>query len=121
MGWVSDRLGRDRATAGCLLAGAVGIALLVRESATIVVAVGIVLLGIGMSFEAALLPRMLSDLSAEERGTGFGLLQTIYVITASLGSVVAGLIADAFGWGTSFRFLAAFSSFAVRWLLSQAN
>lgn len=124
VGWVSDRFGRDRSTAGCLLLGAVGIALLVRESAVVLVALGIVLLGIGMSFEAALLPRMLSDLSVEERATGFGLLRTIYVITASLGSVVVGLIADTFGWGASFGFLAAlllvaFVGFVLEWLLSR--
>jgi MFS transporter, YNFM family, putative membrane transport protein len=126
VGWVSDRFGRDRATAGCLLLGAIGIALLVSESAVVVVALGIVLLGIGMSFEAALLPRMLSDLSVEERATGFGLLRTIYVITASLGSVVVGLIADAFGWGASFGFLAAlllvaFVGFVLEWLLSRTG
>ena len=126
VGWVSDRFGRDRATAGCLLLGAIGIALLVGESAVVVVALGIVLLGIGMSFEAALLPRMLSDLSVEERATGFGLLRTIYVITASLGSVVVGLIADAFGWAASFGFLAAlllvaFVGFVLEWFLSRTD
>ncbi len=126
VGWASDRFGRDRATAGCLLLGAIGIALLVGESAVVVVALGIVLLGIGMSFEAALLPRMLSDLSVEERATGFGLLRTIYVITASLGSVVVGLIADAFGWAASFGFLAAlllvaFVGFVLEWFLSRTD
>jgi MFS transporter, YNFM family, putative membrane transport protein len=123
VGWVSDRFGRDRATAGCFLVGAAGIALLVAGSGVVATALGIALLGVGMSFEAALLPRVLSALSAEERGTGFGLIRTAYVITASLGSVVVGFVADVFGWGASFGFLAAlllvaFGLFASKWAFS---
>lgn len=73
-----------------------------------------------MSFEAALLPRFLDELTAAERGAGFGLVQTVYVITASLGSVVVGLVADLFSWGVSFAFLAglltlAIGAFVVNW------
>ncbi|WP_083860414.1 MFS transporter [Natrialba hulunbeirensis] len=123
VGAVSDRFGRDRATAGCLLLGAIGLWLLVAGPGLVSAAVGVLLLGIGMSFEASLLPRFLDALGDEERGTGFGLVRTVYVITASLGSVIVGLVADGFGWGASFAFLAgllllAVIAFALNWLFS---
>ncbi|SDK61934.1 MFS transporter [Natronorubrum texcoconense] len=120
VGAASDRFGRDRATASCLLVGAVGLVVLVAGPGLAGAAVGVILLGIGMSFEAALLPRFLEELGAAERGAGFGLVRTVYVITASLGSVVVGLVADLFGWGVSFAFLAglltlAVAAFVVNW------
>ncbi|ADD07471.1 major facilitator superfamily transport protein (plasmid) [Natrialba magadii ATCC 43099] len=123
VGAVSDRFGRDRATAGCLLLGAIGLWLLVAGPGLVSAAVGVLLLGIGMSFEASLLPRFLNALGDEERGTGFGLVRTVYVITASLGSVIVGLIADFLGWGVAFAFLAgllllAVIAFAANWLFS---
>jgi len=105
VGAASDRFGYARATMGCLVAGAAGIAMLVGVSGTIASAVGVALLGIGMSFEAALLPLILEELPEGEHGRGFGLVRTVYVLTASLGSVVVGVLADAFGWGVSFAVL----------------
>ncbi|WP_090376865.1 MFS transporter [Natronobacterium texcoconense] len=120
VGVVSDRFGQDRATAGCLLAGAVGIGLLITGQGLVAVAVGLALLGIAMSFEAALLPRFLTVLGDAERGAGFGLVRTVYLVTASSGSVVVGLVADVFGWGVSFALLGgllvlAFLALVVNW------
>ncbi|APX97753.1 MFS transporter [Natronorubrum daqingense] len=123
VGWVSDRFGRDLATAGCFLLGALGLALLVVGPGLAAAALGVLLLGVGMSFEAPLLPRILSRLSEAERGTGFGLIRTVYVLTASVGSLVVGFTADVFGWGVSFGLLAVllllvFASFVLTWVFS---
>lgn len=107
VGAVSDRIGRDRALAGCMFAGVVGFSVLVTMAGLPSIAVGVTFLGIAMSFGSALMPRFLRELSAEEQNAGFGLVRTVYMIVASLGSVVVGSLADLFGWAVSFGFLAA--------------
>ncbi|ELY46299.1 MFS transporter [Natronorubrum sulfidifaciens] len=107
VGAVSDRIGRDRALAGCMLAGVVGFGLLITAAGLPSIAVGVTLVGIAMSFGSALMPRFLRELSAEEQNAGFGLIRTVYMIVASLGSVVVGLLADLFGWTIAFGFLGA--------------
>ncbi|WP_049893175.1 MFS transporter [Natronococcus jeotgali] len=106
VGALSDRIGRDRAIAACMLAGVGGFGVLIATSNAPSIVAGIVLVGIGMSFGAALMPRFLRELSAEEQNAGFGLVRTVYMIVAALGSVVVGALADLFGWAVSFGFLA---------------
>ncbi len=119
VGAVSDRIGRDRSIAGCMLAGVVGFGLLVTAPGLVSIFVGVTLVGVAMSFGPALMPRFLREFSAEEQNTGFGLVRTVYMIVASLGSVAVGLLADLFGWAVSFGFLAA--SLAVVLLALSAN
>ncbi|UWG47454.1 MFS family permease [Halanaeroarchaeum sp. HSR-CO] len=107
VGAASDRFGRDPALAGCMLAGVAGFATLIEVSGPLSVVVGVSLVGVGMSFGAALMPRFLREFTAEERNAGFGLVRTIYMVVASLGSVAVGSLADGFGWTASFGFLAA--------------
>ncbi|NUE03847.1 MFS transporter [Halorubraceae archaeon YAN] len=107
VGAASDRFGRDQTTAGCMLVGAAGIALLILTPGLLSAILGGVFLGIGMSFGAALLPRFLDEMSDEEQATGFGLVRSVYMIFAALGSVVTGVFADLFGWAAAFAFLCA--------------
>ena len=106
VGAIPDRAGRDRSIAGCMLAGVVGFGLLVTASGLPAILLGVTLIGIAMSFGPAVMPRFLREFSADERNAGFGLVRTVYMIVASLGSVVVGLLADLFGWAISFGFLA---------------
>lgn len=119
VGAASDRFGRDPAIAGCMLSGVVGFATLVAFSGLPAVLVGVSLVGIAMSFGAALMPRFLREFTAEERNAGFGLVRTIYMMVAALGSVVVGSLADVFGWAVSFGFLGAI--LAVTFLALVAN
>jgi MFS family permease len=107
VGIVSDRIDRDGAIAGCMLAGVAGFGTLVATSGTVAVVIGVLFVAIAMSFGSALMPRFLREFSESERNAGFGLVRTVYMIGASLGSVVVGLLADLFGWTVSFGFLAA--------------
>ncbi len=107
VGAISDAIGRDWTLAGCMLAGVLGFGTLVTAAGIVPIVVGVALLGIAMSFGPALMPRFLREFSEEEQNTGFGLVRTVYMIVASLGSVVVGLFADLFGWAVSFGFLAA--------------
>ncbi|NUB90311.1 MFS transporter [Haloterrigena sp. SYSU A121-1] len=107
VGAASDRYGRDVATAGCMLLAVAGIAVLLAVPGIPAVAGAVVLLGIGLGWGGALLPRFMDHLSAAERSAGFGLVRTVYGFVGALGSVVTGALADLFGWGVSFGFLAA--------------
>lgn len=49
----------------------------------------------------------MDNLSDEERGAGFGLVRTVYMMIAATGSVATGTVADRFGWAASFTMLAA--------------
>ncbi len=102
VGAASDRFGRDPVTAACMLIGAAGIAIAIATPNPAAIAAAMALVGVGMSFGAALLPRFLDHLSAAERGAGFGLIRTVYMIVAAGGSVVVGFLADAAGWSVAF-------------------
>ncbi|WP_049924518.1 MFS transporter [Halopiger djelfimassiliensis] len=123
VGAVSDRYGRDFATAGCMVLATTGFVLLVVVSGVFALVAAVLLLGTGLGWGAALLPRFMDVLSESERGAGFGLVRTVYGFVGALGSVVTGLVADFFGWGVSFGVLAAllslvFVALVVNWALS---
>jgi MFS family permease len=119
LGRLSDRLDRDVAIAGAMLAGALGVAAFVLAPGLAGVALGVVLAGTGASFFAAIDPRFMDALGDAERGAGFGLVRTVYTVIGSAGSVGVGLAADLFGWGVSFAILAAL--FAVTFVVLLAN
>ncbi|ADD03705.1 major facilitator superfamily transport protein [Natrialba magadii ATCC 43099] len=106
LGELSDRYGRDLAIGTAMLAGTVGLFGLVAGSERVAIGVGLLLIGLGSSFFAALDPRFLDQFDATEQGAGFGLVRTFYTVIGSAGSVGVGLLADLFGWGPSFLVLA---------------
>ena len=123
VGAISDRYGRDFATAGCMVLSAAGFALLIAVPGTVALVAAVVLVGTGLGWGAALLPRFMDVLSDAERGAGFGLIRTVYGFIGALGSVVTGLLADLFGWGVAFGVLAGllvlvFAALVVNWALS---
>ncbi|MXV62913.1 MFS transporter [Natronorubrum sp. JWXQ-INN-674] len=123
VGAVSDRYGRDFATAGCMVLAAIGFGLLIAVPGTFALAAAVVLVGTGLGWGAALLPRFMDALSEAERGAGFGLVRSVYGFIGALGSVMTGLLADLFGWGVSFAVLTAllvlvFAALVVNWALS---
>lgn len=105
VGTASDRYGRDGTTAASLAIAAVGFAVLVAVPGRLAVGVATVLLGVGLSWSAAFLPRFFDEFSSEEEGAGFGLVRTVYGLLGALGSVGTGLFADLFGWGIAFGIL----------------
>ncbi|QSG03434.1 MFS transporter [Natranaeroarchaeum sulfidigenes] len=102
VGSLADRYGRDRAIALCFGTSILGLAFLVGVPGPAGLVAGILLLGLGMGWGAAVFPRFMDNLSADEQGAGFGLVRTVYMIVASSGSVVVGLLADLYGWAVSF-------------------
>lgn len=106
MGWLSDRIGRDSAMAGCMGTGVAGYALYVLGPGIGSIALATVLIGIAMSWGATMLPKFLDHMHREEEGMGFGLVRTTYMIFGASGSVGVGILADLFGWATAFLALA---------------
>jgi MFS family permease len=102
IGSLSDRYGREEIGGLCAVLGIGGFGLLLVGSKLPVLLVGIVLVGVSMGWGAALLPRFVDNLSSAERGAGFGLVRTTYMMMSATGSVVIGTIADAAGWGVAF-------------------
>jgi MFS family permease len=102
VGVLSDRLGRETTTALCALVGIAGYGALILGSGLPVLVGAVLLIGTAMSWGAALLPRFMDHLSAEERGAGFGLVRTAYMIVSATGSAVVGTVADLAGWGAAF-------------------
>ncbi|MFP9191481.1 MFS transporter [Natronosalvus vescus] len=108
VGAVSDRYSRDLAAVGCMVLGSIGLLLFVFVSGTLALLVAIFFVGTGLGWGAALLPRVMDNLSEAERGAGFGLVRTVYGVIGALGSVGTGLFADLLGWDVAFTILAGF-------------
>jgi len=123
VGAASDRYGRDFATAGCMVLAVAGFVLLIGVPGPVALTVAIVLVGTGLGWGAALLPRFMDVLSDRERSAGFGLVRSVYGFIGALGSVATGLLADLFGWAVAFGVLAillatVFAALVVNWALS---
>lgn len=106
VGTVSDRVGRELTATGCMITGVIGYPLFVVADSLLGIGVAVVCVGIAMSWGAALLPKVMDELPAEQHGIGFGLFRTTYMILGSLGSVGVGLLAQHVGWALTFSLLA---------------
>lgn len=113
VGAASDRFGRDVSTAGCMLSAAAGYGLLLTTTGLLPLAVAVFLVGLGLGWGGALLPRFIDELGEAERGAGFGLVRTVYGVVGSLGSVVTGTLASAFGWPVAVAVLVALLALVV--------
>lgn len=118
VGAAADRFGIDRSIVASLLVGVLAVAILLAIPGTFAGVIGVVLLGFGMSFSPAVFPRFLREFTDAEQTAGFGLVRTVYMVVAALGSVVTGVIADVLGWGPAFGFLAALLGVVIVGLLA---
>ena len=111
-GWLSDQIGRDAtatilATVGAVGYGALAVGGISPTGATIILALpAVVLAGATMSTTPVLQSRMLDGLDASNRGAGFGLFRTLYLLVGATGTTVVGALADVAGWGPAFGLLA---------------
>lgn len=112
MGGLSDRYGRDAAVGATMLVGCVGYGLLLVHAGFAVALSSVLMVGLAMSWGAPLQSRFLDRLSATERGAGFGLVRTVYMLCGALGSVVVGALADAAGWTVAFGVLSVLMALA---------
>lgn len=111
MGWLSDRLDRDVAPTLTMALGVLGYGTLVAGTTLRTFVAGVVLAGVAMSWGAPLQSRFIDALSADERGAGFGLVRTVYMLLGATGSVVVGVLADVAGWAAAMGLLAVVMAF----------
>jgi len=121
-GGLSDRIGRDPAAMVTMTSGIVGYGLLVAGAVADVdidvdaVATGFV--GLAMSWGAPVQSRFMDLLSAEERGAGFGLVRTAYMVLGATGSVVVGTTSEFLGWPAAFGLLVVVMAVGLSTLLA---
>jgi MFS transporter, YNFM family, putative membrane transport protein len=117
-GWLSDRFGRDPTTGVSMGAGILGYGLLIAGEGLVVYTVGVCFVGLAMSWGAPVQSRFMESFAEAERGTGFGLVRTVYMTTGASGSVVVGALADLAGWEAAFGLLVGTMSLVLVGLLS---
>ena len=122
-GALSDRFDRDTAAMVTMSAGVLGYGLLVVVAATDAAglaptALGVVLVGLAMSWGAPVQSRFMDHLAAEERGAGFGLVRTVYMVIGASGSVVVGAVSDVAGWTVAFGLLAVIMAIGLTTLVA---
>jgi MFS family permease len=97
-GRLSDAVSRDFAIATSAALTASAFVVLLAVEGRVGLYAGTALLGAGISWPGTVQARVMDQLSASERGFGFGLVRTVYMLLAASGSVVVGALADTGGW-----------------------
>jgi MFS family permease len=104
-GRLSDRYSRDAAIGVSVAVALVGVVVLLAVRTTPGLVAGVGLLGAGIAWPGPVQARFLDQLGDAERGYGFGLIRSAYMLLGSAGSVVVGVLADAGGWVPGFGVL----------------
>ena len=97
-GRLSDAVSRDFAIATSATLTATAFLVLLFLDGSVGLYAGTVVLGAGISWPGTVQARVMDQLDDAERGFGFGLVRTVYMLLAASGSVVVGSLADAGGW-----------------------
>jgi len=101
-GHISDQYSRDFTIGISVTLALAGITSLLALPTTIGLSLGVSFLGVGLSWPGPIQARFFDRLTEDERGYGFGLLRTVYMLLASSGSVIVGSLADRNGWIAGF-------------------
>lgn len=120
LGRVSDYLGRNGAVAVAFTASSVGYLSLLVDDATRTVVAATLLLGVGFGFGGVVQAKFMDLLAQDERGRGFGLIRTAYVLVGALGGVVTGTVADRWGWVAAITLIVGLLVFALASLAVRA-
>ncbi len=98
VGRAGDTVGRDIFLVVPFLVTAAGFATLLVPVGRPAIAAGVLLVGVGLTWGGVLQSRFMLEFADDERGTGFGLVRTTFVLLGSVGSAATGFLADAGGW-----------------------
>jgi MFS family permease len=112
VGRLSDAVGRDTILTLVLSLVALGFGAFVSLDGPWLL-VSLVVLGSGMNWGGVLHSRYMDALSADEQGTGFGLVRSVSVLLGAIGNVVTGAVASAFGWPAAYGILVALLALVV--------
>jgi MFS family permease len=102
-GKLGDRIGYPHVAAlGCLLSMG-GLAVLVSVSGTLLLAVGVLIIGTGLSlFWPTTNAYLMAAFPTGSRGGDFGAVRAVYIMFGSLGPTYTGYVADTFQFTASF-------------------
>lgn len=98
VGRAGDTFGHDIFLVVPFLATAAGFATLLVPVGLPAIAAGVLLVGFGLTWGGVLQSRFMREFADDERGTGFGLVRTTFVLLGSVGSATTGFLADTGGW-----------------------
>jgi len=98
VGRAGDAFGHDYFLVGPFLVTAAGFGTLLVPSGLPAVGAGVLLVGVGLTWGGVLQSRFMREFAADERGTGFGLVRTTFVLVGSVGNAATGFLADLGGW-----------------------
>lgn len=122
-GLVGDRLGHLRSAAVATVACSAGIGVLLLASNAVVVGAGLVVFGAGLAaFWPVATAHGMGTLSDGNRAGDWGAITTVFLVAESLGSAVAGLVAEAASFDAAYAMLfVCFLSTAgiTGWLISR--
>lgn len=104
-GWASDQYHRDRVIVGLALLGVVGFVGLWVGGPVYLIGGATASAGVSMSLTPVVQSKMLDGLATGERGSGFGVFRTVYLLIGATGTAVVGTIADLADWGIAFGVL----------------
>lgn len=123
-GLVGDRIGHLRSAAVATVACSVGIGTLLLASNLVLVGAGLVVFGAGLAaFWPVVTAHGMGTLPDDSRGGDWGAITTVFIATESLGSAVAGLIAEYASYDAAYAvlFVCFLSTAAITsWLISRA-
>jgi MFS family permease len=105
VGWLSDVTTPDTAIAICSIAIMIGITIALLQNGWITAMIGAFFIGLGTTWGGVVGARFMLHFSAAERGTGYGLVRSVYVVIGSSGNTIMGIVADSTGWVSAFGIL----------------
>jgi MFS family permease len=112
-GRFSDIVSRDAALTVSIILIISSLTVLLTLKTLAGVVAGSVLMGAGISYPGPLQARFMDLLGDSERGSGFGLVRTVYMFFGASGSVAVGTIADAAGWLLAYSVIGALLVFCL--------
>jgi hypothetical protein len=92
---------------------AAGFGTLLVPGGRAVLGAGVLLVGVGLTWGGVLQSRFMREFADDERGTGFGLVRTTFVLLGSVGSAATGFLADTGGWPLAIGVLIALLALAA--------
>lgn len=101
-GRISDKFSRNLAITGSVILLIIGILILIAIPGRIALYGGITVLGVGITWPGPIQAKIMDHLDDFERGYGFGLVRTVYLLAASSASAIVGFLSEAGGWTLAF-------------------
>lgn len=102
VGSLADAYGTALGLVGPFLLTASGFLLLLVASGPATIYVGVFAVGSGLTWGGPLQSKFIAQFAVDERGSGFGMARSIYVLLGSTGNVATGVLAEHSGWAVAY-------------------